>query len=98
MSRLPSLRDLFIASFNADLAQLDCAARVASEPAHPADRIALHDPDGRFIGTLPIDASPATVVAAFDLYRIGLSRGVHNGARAVWASLTAPPDAVARKH
>jgi hypothetical protein len=81
------ITDLFIASFNADLAALDCAAQVSAATEQHANMIELQDEDGQFLGHFPDDISPATAVAAYSLYGRGLSRGALAGEHAAWAKL-----------
>jgi hypothetical protein len=78
---------LFIESYNADLAALRCAARVAAaKPPHEGS-IELLDEDGAFLDFVPADTSPQMAAIAYRLYGRGLNAGARAGEAAAWGKL-----------
>jgi len=90
MSTYDGDRALFVADFNKALAALPCVARVAA-PKRPLARkmLELLDEDGQFLGYLPAEATPEMASFAWNLYSLGLGRGVVTGETAAWAKLRA---------
>lgn len=82
------IKQLFVDSFNTDLAALHSAARVALPPneAH-GDVLELQDEEGRFLEFIPDSASPEMVAIAYRLYGRGLNRGIRAGEYTAWAKL-----------
>jgi hypothetical protein len=69
---------LFIESYNADLAALRCAARVAAaKPPH----------EGSIELFVPADTSPQMAAIAYRLYGRGLNAGARAGEAAAWGKL-----------
>jgi len=76
MNDTHSLAALFVASFNRDLAALDCPARVSSPRGDKADGVLeLRDPKGQFLCFLPESGSAEMAKAAYFLYLQGLRAG-----------------------
>jgi hypothetical protein len=83
----PLITALFIDSFNADLAEFGCAARVAAAAEAHAGSIELHDEEGDFLDFLPAETSPQMAAIAYRLYGRGLNAGARAGEAAAFAKL-----------
>lgn len=83
-----SLSGLFVESFNADLAALGSAARIAL-PTNPYRRgkIEMQDDEGNLIEFVRDTASPEMVAIASRLYGRALNTGIRLGEDAAWAKL-----------
>lgn len=80
--------ELFVESFNLELADLLSPARVALPASgNPPDTLEMHDDEGIFLTLVPADASPDMVAIAYRLYGQGLNFGVRAGEAAAWAKL-----------
>lgn len=80
--------ELFVESFNLDLADLLSPARVAlPESGNPPDTLELRDDEGNSLTLVPADASPDMVAIAYRLYGQGLNFGARAGEAAAWAKL-----------
>lgn len=76
MNDATSLAALFVASFNRDLAALDCPARVSLPRGANADRVLeLHDARGQLLCCIPESGSPEMAKTAYCLYLQGLRAG-----------------------
>lgn len=76
MNDATSLGALFVASFNRDLAALDCPARVSLPRGANADRVLeLRDAGGQFLCFVPESGSPEMAKTAYCLYLQGLRAG-----------------------
>lgn len=84
----PVITAMFIESYNADLAALGSAARVAlpSNALHD-DMLELQDDEGTFLDLIPASAEPQMAAIAYRLYGRGLNLGVRAGEDAAWAKL-----------
>ncbi len=87
MSSDPTLSQLFVDSFNADLANLGSWARVALPPPQHSDVVELQDDEGNFLDFIPVSASPEMAAIAYRMYGRGLNLGVRAGEAAAWAKL-----------
>lgn len=82
------ISELFVESFNLDLAELHSAARVAlPSNGNHGDVLELQDDEGNFLCFVPTEASPEMVAIAYRLHGQGLNRGVRVGEAAAWAKL-----------
>lgn len=81
------LSQIFIDSFNADLANLGSSACVALPPPQHSDVIELQDDEGNFLDFIPASASPEMAAIAYRMYGRGLNLGVRAGEAAAWAKL-----------
>jgi hypothetical protein len=83
-----SIDALFVASFNADLAELGCAASIVTAgDAHNRDVFELLDEDRQFLAYLPLEASPRVTAAAYRLYGQALDKGLRAGEALAWSKL-----------
>lgn len=84
----PVLDELFIARFNADLAQRNCAATIAPPQFNEhRDVVELRDDEGQFVCFLPASATPEVTVVAYRLYGQGLNKGLRAGEDLAWSKL-----------
>ncbi len=84
----PVITAMFIESYNADLAALGSAARVAL-PSNglQEDMLELQDDEGTFLDSIPASAEPQMAAIAYRLYGRALNLGVRAGEDAAWAKL-----------
>ena len=83
-----SIDDMFVASFNADLQGMHCAATIAlSQSAVHKDVFELLDDEGQFITFMPMSATPEVTAVAYRLYGQGLNTGIRAGEAAAWSKL-----------
>ena len=84
----PVLSEMFIASFNADLARLNSAARIALPPANSTGQVfELHDEEDNFLCFMPIETPPAAIAETYALYARALDMGLRTGERIAWSRL-----------
>jgi hypothetical protein len=82
------IKQLRVDRFNADLAELDSTARVATSSTEVrGEMLELQDDEGNFLDFIPDSASPEIVATAYRLYGRGLNHGVRDGEAAAWAKL-----------
>lgn len=79
---------LFVATFNADLAELGSLARVtlSDQGQHP-DTLELRSGDGELLDLIPADTDPVMAAIACRLYDEGYNAGRRAGENHAWASL-----------
>src|SRR5688572_25760865 len=84
----PVIDQLFVDSFNADLAKLDSNATIAlTNLSADGDLFELLDSEGVFLTLLPVSATPEVAAAAYKLYGQGLNRGLRAGEELAWSKL-----------
>ncbi|AOH85283.1 hypothetical protein AWL63_16340 [Sphingomonas panacis] len=84
MNDATPLTELFVESFNRDLAALDCPARVSMPRGDHDDRVLeLLDAEGEFLCFVPESGSPEMAKTAYGLYL----QGLHAGEHLAWAKL-----------
>lgn len=84
----PVVDQRFVEAFNAELARLGSSASIAATRLTSAsDVFDLLDDEAQFITLLPSSATPEVIVAAYRLYRQGLSRGLKSGEELAWSKL-----------
>lgn len=90
MRELDGINELFIETFNIDLAELGSPARVAM-PAGRGRRglVDLLGADGVVLCSIPADTMPQMAAIAHDLHRASLEQGMAAGEQAAWSKLRA---------
>lgn len=83
------IADLFVESFNRDLASLGCPARVAVATADGSDELEYRDPNDGILCMIPTTTTPEMAAIAYRLYRSGVVRGVRAGKFLALAELCA---------
>lgn len=84
----PEMGALFVATYNADLAELGSLACVAwpDQKVHP-DMLELRNGSGELLGLIPADTEPRMAAIACRLYAAGYVAGREAGKASAWAAL-----------
>jgi|APAra7269096936_1048531.scaffolds.fasta_scaffold02825_8 hypothetical protein len=88
MPHSTSVADLFVATYNADLAELGSLARVSlpDQNKHP-DTLELRRGDGELLDLIPAETEPVMAAIACRLYDHGFNEGCRAGEASAWAAL-----------
>ncbi|WP_454798418.1 hypothetical protein [Novosphingobium lindaniclasticum] len=88
MSLPTDIAMLFVATYNADLAELGSLARVTlPDPDKHPDTLELRRGDGELLDLIPADTEPVMAAIACRLYDEGYNEGRRAGENHAWASL-----------